>query len=355
MIDIVITNYNYARFLRAAIDSALGQTNCACQVIVVDDGSPDGSREIIRAYSTRIIPVFQDHAGQAAAFNAGWQLCRGQAVIFLDADDVLLPDTAHRVEKIFRTHPGVAMVQYRMAVIDARGNPTGALKPAGYLQLARGDLREAIINFPDDLTRMATSGNAFAAFALKEILPIPADEYGAAGADWYLSHLTPLSGYVIALDHVGAGYRVHGANSYEIASPRVDLVHIRQTIAYAETTHRYIHKFAVQRGLKTPAEIMSVSSVANRLISVRLDPAQHPVAHDTAGKLLRLGIRASLRRSDIAPVMRVMFMVWFVLMAIAPRFIAHWLAVKFLFPEARVAFNRWLGALHRPTPAEVRH
>jgi glycosyltransferase involved in cell wall biosynthesis len=59
LVSIIITNYNYGRYLRAAIDSALAQTYPQVEVIVVDDGSTDGSREIIEAYGKRVIPIIK--------------------------------------------------------------------------------------------------------------------------------------------------------------------------------------------------------------------------------------------------------------------------------------------------------
>ena len=114
LVSIVISNYNYGRFLGEAIDSALNQTYPHTEVIVVDDGSTDNSREIIESYGDRIIAVLKDNGGQASACNAGFRASRGEVVIFLDADDVLLPDTVRRVVAAFQAHPGAVKVQYRL-------------------------------------------------------------------------------------------------------------------------------------------------------------------------------------------------------------------------------------------------
>src|SRR5262245_23561615 len=94
--SIVINNYNYGRFLAGAIDSALGQTYAGTEVVVVDDGSTDESREVLARYAGRVVPVLQANGGQAAAFNAGFAACAGQVVLFLDADDLLLPTAVER-------------------------------------------------------------------------------------------------------------------------------------------------------------------------------------------------------------------------------------------------------------------
>src|SRR5258708_1155046 len=89
--SVIVNNYNYERFLREAIDSALNQTYRNTEVIVVDDGSTDGSLEIIASYGQRIIPLLKGNGGQNSALNAGFSLSRGDVILFLDSDDVLFP------------------------------------------------------------------------------------------------------------------------------------------------------------------------------------------------------------------------------------------------------------------------
>src|SRR5258705_13856552 len=104
--SVIVNNYNYARFLREAIDSALDQTYRNTEVIVVDDGSTDGSREIIASYGDRIVPVLKQNGGQNSALNAGLSLSRGNVILFLDSDDVLLPTAVEAALEAF-AEPGV--------------------------------------------------------------------------------------------------------------------------------------------------------------------------------------------------------------------------------------------------------
>ena len=96
MISIIIPNYNGAKFLREAIDSALDQQGVELEVIVVDDGSTDDSRAILESYGDRIRPIFQHNQGASAARNAGLAIARGEYVKFLDGDDYLLPNALHQ-------------------------------------------------------------------------------------------------------------------------------------------------------------------------------------------------------------------------------------------------------------------
>jgi glycosyltransferase involved in cell wall biosynthesis len=89
LVSIIINNYNYDRFLAEAINSALNQTYPYTEVIVVDDGSTDNSRQIIAEYGDRIIPILQPNGKQASAFNNGFAHSKGEIIIFLDSDDYL--------------------------------------------------------------------------------------------------------------------------------------------------------------------------------------------------------------------------------------------------------------------------
>lgn len=345
-IDIVIDNYNYARFLGQAIDSALGQTQPPDRVIVVDDGSTDESRDVVASYGGRVTPVLKANGGQASALNEGFRRSAADLIIFLDADDMLLPDVVARVMGVAGSNADAAKFQYPMMVIDEHGRRTGARKPPAHLALPSGDVRHQQLAMPFDMTWMSTSGNAFPRWVLENILPIPEVQF-AHCADWYLQHLTPLFGPIVSLTDAGALYRVHGANSYESCSGRLDLDHVRQAVRYAQATSREIERVADELGLMRPREALSVADVANRLISSRLDPARHPVPADTTASLVSKGIRAASRRSDVAALMRLGFGAWFVLMAVAPHPLARTLAQAFALPERRAALNPLLGTMHR--------
>ena len=347
-VDIVVNNYNYGRFLRAALDSALAQRHPAVTVTVVDDGSTDHSREVIAAYGDRVNAVFKDNGGQASALNAGWGHCRGDVVIFLDADDVLLPATAAHFAAAFETRPDVAKVQAKVLLIDAEGATIGH-HPRPDELLPSGDLRRDELTFPFDIPWLPTSANAFSTAVLRRIMPIPEQEF-ARSADWYLKHLTPLLGSVVSLDETCACYRIHGSNNYQPVEPTLDLEHVRQTISYAATTDRYLRRLAREVGLPAPdGRIMSVADLANRLISRKLQPQAHPLPGDRVGRLALAGIIAATKRFDVRWPMKLLFIGWFAATAVAPRRMTEMLAVGFLFPRRRGPINRLLRPLVKAT------
>jgi glycosyltransferase involved in cell wall biosynthesis len=346
-VDIVISNHDYGEYLGAAIDSACAQTHPAVGVIAVDDGSTDGSRELLRSYGDRVEVVLKENGGQASALNAGMARARGEVVIFLDADDVLRPQAAAVVADAFSADPALSRVQFRMAVIDAAGAATGVTKPPAHLPPPTGDLRREELAFPYDLPWLPSSGSAFRADAVRRILPIPEADYPRYGADWYLVHLSALLGTAGWLDEVCAEYRVHGRNGYEPFEPRLTVARVRDTVAYAEATSRALLELADELGLERPDRILSISDLGNRLISLRLDPELHPLEGDTISRLLADAVRATGRRSDRSAPVRLALLGWFLAVAVSPRPLVRRLGELLLFPEGRRAsVNRLLGRLY---------
>lgn len=349
LVSIIITNYNYGCFLSNAIDSSLHQQYPSVEVIVVDDGSTDQSREVMNSYGKRILSLFKQNGGQASAMNVGFDQSHGDIVIFLDADDMLLPNIVQHVVEAFRAHSNVTKVMYRMEVIDAEGHLTGEIKPDRHLPLRSGDLRPYILTFPFDMTWMATSGNAFDAKTLKKILPIPEKDFTIM-ADFYLSHLTPLFGLVTFLPEVGAYYRLHSSNNFARRTRDLDVPQMRDFISYAHKTCGYIEQTVntsePPMGKNKLKNLSSISILSKRLTSLKLDPERHPIQGDTVWKLFLSGVAASWRRFDVSWPMRMLYMLWFTAMLPAPKPVAYWLASIFSIPEKRGSLNRFLGALH---------
>jgi tetratricopeptide (TPR) repeat protein len=90
-VDIIIPCYNTGQYLKQAIDSALAQTYPHINVLVVDDGSTDDTREIVQSYEGRVEYFYQENKGLPAARNAGISRTHAEFVCLLDADDVILP------------------------------------------------------------------------------------------------------------------------------------------------------------------------------------------------------------------------------------------------------------------------
>jgi glycosyltransferase involved in cell wall biosynthesis len=138
LVSIVIPCYNQGRYLADAIDSARRQTWPSVEVIVVDDGSSDETPSVAARYPD-VRYVHQRNAGTAAARNRGLHASGGALLIFLDADDRLLPDAVVRGVDHLAAHPEVAFVTGHVRLMHADATPdvvpTQDHEPAGYAAL----------------------------------------------------------------------------------------------------------------------------------------------------------------------------------------------------------------------------
>jgi len=142
LVSIVIPCYNQALFLAEAIKGALRQTHSRVEVIVVDDGSTDDTRRVASRYAgAGVVCLAQANAGTAVARNRGWQASRGELLLFVDADDRLLPDAVARGCAALELAPEVGFVSGHVALIHADGTPDVVPvqdhEPAGYASLLR--------------------------------------------------------------------------------------------------------------------------------------------------------------------------------------------------------------------------
>ena len=336
LVSIIINNYNYGRFLGNAIESALNQTYAQVEVIVVDDGSTDESAGVIARYGGRIIAFRQQNAGQAAAVNAGYARARGDVVIFLDADDMLLPHIAKRVASVFRDSPDVTRVQYRLAVVGPDGVRTGRSIPADDALMPSGDRRRELARFNNYAWWPPMTGNAFSANTLRRIMPMPEEPYRLA-ADYYLIRAATLCGPIYSLDEVGAHYRMHGGNAY--LSNTFDLERTREQILLINESHAVLRRFASSIEFadfpSRASDALDLRFFALRMASLRLDPVAHPFPEDRLLPLAARGAVVAFGQTQRSIVFRCAAAAWFAAMVFSPRGLGWSLAKWFFFPESR--------------------
>jgi hypothetical protein len=335
-VSIIVANHNYAEFLPRALCSALQQRGADVEVIVVDDGSTDSSREVIAGFGDRVRPCLQDNQGQKGAWNTGFAASTGDIVLFLDSDDELAPDTAAAVAAAFTTHPEAGRVVFRLSVVDRNGHPTGAVVPPLGVPLADGDVRRSALSFPDDLAWPPTSGNGFAARVLRRLMPLPVDD-DPEGADYLLHAITPLLAPVVALDRIGGHYRLHDRNSHLRA--RFDVARSRYLLLRAAETHAAIDRTARELGYGA-ARPRSVMFAVHRLLSLRIDDGDHPIPDDNRRRAVTAGVQAALGRTDVGIVRRMLYIAWFSTMALAPRPVVRALAQAAFRPRRTAWFSR---------------
>lgn len=210
LVSIIINNYNYERFLKNAIESALNQTWAFKEVIVVDDGSDDDSSNIIRSYGKSIIPVLKENGGQASAFNAGFAASRGDMICFLDSDDVFLPTKLERLVQVWKQNPDAGLLYHQLLFIDNIGQRRRGKWPSSML---RGCLKDRVQNSGGWWPHPTTSGLACSRDYLNKILPMPTAPYRLC-ADAYVGGLAPFITRVVGIREPLALYRMHGANNH---------------------------------------------------------------------------------------------------------------------------------------------
>ena len=107
LVSVVVPAYNAESYLRETLDCLLGQTYSEMEIVLVDDGSADGTAAIARAAGERVQVFSQDHKGVSYARNEGLARCRGVFVHFMDADDLLSPDFYERMVAPLVADPAV--------------------------------------------------------------------------------------------------------------------------------------------------------------------------------------------------------------------------------------------------------
>ena len=204
LVSVVVTNHNYGRFVGEAIDSALTQSYPNVEVVLVDDGSTDESRAVIERYGDGVRAIYQEQAGQMRAATTGFLASRGDVVLFLDADDVLLPSAASVAARV-ADDPRIAKVHWPLQWIRADGSYLD--EPPAPHDLPHGDLRESLlVDGPGAVLSPQTSGNAWARWFLDRVLPAPPSR---SIIDGYLAALAPLYGRVGADPEAHTLYRLH--------------------------------------------------------------------------------------------------------------------------------------------------
>lgn len=121
MVSVIIPTYNRVNLVVQAVDSVLAQTCKEFELIVVDDGSTDNTREVIAGYGDRVRYVYQDNAGVYAARNHGIGLSTGSFIAFLDSDDVWEKDKLACQLDLLIKYPEYAAVHTASSTIDKNG------------------------------------------------------------------------------------------------------------------------------------------------------------------------------------------------------------------------------------------
>lgn len=120
-VSVVIPTYNRAADLRRALDSVLSQTFPVAEIIVVDDGSTDNTREVVAQFGSRVSYFHQNNAGGAAARNRGIRLAKGEWIALLDHDDWWMPEKIQLQVEALHRNPGAVLAYTSAWIISLDG------------------------------------------------------------------------------------------------------------------------------------------------------------------------------------------------------------------------------------------
>jgi glycosyltransferase involved in cell wall biosynthesis len=239
LISVIICNHNYETFIGDAIRSVLEQTYTKVECIVVDDGSTDGSREIISCFAN-IKTIFQKNAGQSGAARAGLGRATGDIVLFLDSDDFLLPDATAMIAGAWR--PGVAALLFKLRVMKDGIVTDGLLPEEPFL---RDDILKYIRAY-GYYPAAPTSGNAYAANVARKIFANAVELTDRCFFDSWMILCSPFFGDVVAVHRPLGVYRIHDANASMVASRT--LRRIKSQVYYIYWAQRSAARFSSPHG-----------------------------------------------------------------------------------------------------------
>jgi glycosyltransferase involved in cell wall biosynthesis len=203
-ISVIISCFNYEKYIARAIESVIHQDYANKEIIVVDDGSSDGSAEIIRSYGHCATLAFEENRGQAVACLKAARLATGDYIQFLDADDYLAEGALARIAAACR--PEVSKVQFPLTPVRADEAVIGRPFPEMGVHTSADLIQE--INRRGCYTTPPNSGNVYRA----DVLPLIREISYERSVDGVIFLLAPFVGEVVMLTEPQGFYRFHSQN-----------------------------------------------------------------------------------------------------------------------------------------------
>ena len=220
-VSVLIDTYNHERFIEQAVTSVLEQDFPASEmeVVVVDDGSTDGTAEIVRKFAPRVRLIRKANGGQGSAFNAGIPECKGEVVAFLDGDDWWVKEKLSKVVPVLARDSEIGMVGHGTVMILPDGRRfTETLTETHRFSLRSTEgarlfrVRKSFLGTRTTIRRSV----------LRKLLPVP--ETIRIEADEFVFTMAAALGEVQILNEALFFYRIHAENFYshnEFAAERV--------------------------------------------------------------------------------------------------------------------------------------
>jgi glycosyltransferase involved in cell wall biosynthesis len=310
--SIIVTCYNYARYVEQALESALCQSYPDKQIVVVNDGSSDDSLEVISRYADRVTIIDQPNAGSIAAYNRGYQASSGDVIVLLDADDVLAPDALTQVAAVWTSK--LAKVQWDLRIIDTDGRDLGRKfchfdEKYDASRVRQAFRRTGTYRWP------VSVGNAYSRWFADALFPLSP----AHGPDGALNTVAPVYGDVATVARPLASYRIHGRNLWSTTANDFGRLpeRIRQRLDEVELMQRH----ARRRGVDVPSGSVldhEIAFVNYRMMAQALGLDYPGCADDSRPRLLRQALRV-LQAERYPAQLALAHAAWFSALSVAPQ------------------------------------
>ncbi len=234
LVSILVSNYNYARYIGESIESALHQTYPNIELIICDDGSTDESVRVIEEFERkdpRVRFIRKKNGGQASGFNAAFAASRGEILSLLDSDDRFLPRKIERIVANFQAHPDAGFNVHRVIRMSANNTRQGVWPMSA--PLPRGWYGSSLLQDGGILPFMPpTSGLSLHRDIAGRIFPLPLEAPLVSCPDQLITRLAPLLTNVTREDEALSEYRLHGGNNY--GPDRVTAASFKRELQYCE-------------------------------------------------------------------------------------------------------------------------
>jgi glycosyltransferase involved in cell wall biosynthesis len=225
-VSVLISNYNYDKYISEAIESVLEQTYEFFELIICDDGSTDNSKQTITEYcqrDSRVHLIAKENGGQASGFNAAFGASTGELICLLDSDDLFLPTKIACMVEAHKQTPDAGFGLHRVRRVNKQRRPQGVW-PLGSV-LPYGWHGERMLKGGGVLSYMPpTSGLCLHRTVAERIFPLPENYPLTTIADQVITRFAPLLTSVLRRQEVLAEYRLHGANGYEKSNITADTI-----------------------------------------------------------------------------------------------------------------------------------
>ncbi len=227
----LIDTYNHESFIEEAINSVLEQDFPASEteILVVDDGSTDGTPELVRQFQPRVRLLRKANGGQASAFNAAIPEARGEIVAFLDGDDWWAPGKLTAVAAVFAADAAIGLVGHGITHVYSDGRQHAELPRE--INRFRITSTEAAKTFRTRRGFLGTSRMACRQEVLRQIGPVP--QALKFEADEYLFTLAGLYADVMILPKSLTFYRLHDKNFFQLGDGSAESIRRKQQILAA--------------------------------------------------------------------------------------------------------------------------